>query len=398
MDRKSVVVLSAVCFAACMRADPALAGALDNSFVGIRAIGMAGAFTGIANDASAVSYNPAGLAFLASGGTHFEVYGYLSLTKFRYENAGALFESNEKFPVPGFFAAHSFDRLALGFGYYIPYGGGGTAYQDFMGTGIELKSAAGIQAFTAAGAYKITSDLSLGAGVSMYVGVVDTRAPQMISQPVPALVDYESDYNGRSGYGWNLGVLYKPTDALSVGVTVISPSSVRMEGEERVRIPAFGVDATNDSAIELGVPWYFTAGLGYRLNPGLTLGLSAAWMNWSDEREVIISHAGSGESTRVATHYKNSYRLSGGMEYVASKKLTLRAGLKYQPGATEDDYLIPSSNDVDLVVPSLGIGYRFGRTEIDLVTFYVIGRRTSHGQESFDQDHVMVVAGLRWGS
>jgi long-chain fatty acid transport protein len=376
----------------------ALAGALDNSFVGTRAIAMAGAFTGIASDASAVYFNPAGLAFLASDATHFEVYGYLSLTKFRYENAGALFESNEKFPVPGLFAARGFDRFALGFGYYIPYGGGGTAYQDFMGTGIELKSAAGVQAFTAAAAYKITPQLSVGAGVSMFVGVVDTKAPQTISQPVPALVDYESAYNGRSGYGWNLGVLYKPTDALSIGGSVISPSSVRMDGEERVRIEAFGADATNDSEIELGVPWYFAAGLGYKVHPGLTLGLSACWMNWSDEREVIITHDSTDESTRVATHYKNSYRVSVGMEYVASKKLTLRAGLKYQPGATEDDYLIPSSNDVDLIVPSLGVGYRFGRAEIDLAAFYVSGRRTTHGQESFDQDHVMVVAGLRWGS
>ena len=398
MDRKRVVVLAAVCVAACIRADRALAGALDNSFVGTRAIAMAGAFTGLANDASAVSYNPAGLAFLAPGGTLIEAYGYLSLTKFTYENAGTVFRSNEKFPVPGLFAAHSFDRLALGFGYYIPYGGGGTAYQDFMGTGVELKSAAGVQAFTAAAAYEITPHLSVGAGVSLFVGVLDTRVPQMISQPVPALVDYESEYNGRSGYGWNLGALYKPTDALSVGASVISPSKVRMEGEERIRIPAFGADATNDSEIELGVPWYFTAGLGYLLNPGLTLGLSACWMNWSDEREVIITHDGTDDSTRVATHYKNSYRVSVGMEYVASKRLTLRAGLKYQPGATEDDYLIPSSNDVDLVVPSLGVGYRVGRMlELDLAAFIVSGRRTRHGQESFDQDHVMVVAGLRWG-
>jgi len=399
MGRKRVVVLSALCLAACISADRAHAGALDNSFVGARAIAMAGAFTGIANDASAVSYNPAGLAFLASGGTQVEAYGYVSLTKFTYENAGAVFESHEKPVVPGLFAAHAFDRFALGFGYYIPYGGGGTAYQDFMGTGIELKSAAGVQAFTAAAAYKITPQLSVGAGVSMFVGVVDTRAPQTIRQPVPALVDYESEYNGRSGYGWNLGVLYKPTDALSVGVSVISPSSVRMDGEERVRIPAFGADATNDSEIELGVPWYFAGGLGYRVHPGLTLGLSACWMNWSNQEEVIITHASTDASTRVATYYKNSYRVSVGMEYVASKKLTLRAGVKYQPGATEDDYLIPSSNDVDLVVPSVGVGYRLGRAwELDLAAFFVIGRRTTHGQEAFDQDHVMVVAGVRWGS
>src|SRR5574341_1553091 len=243
--RPRFVVLSAVCLVACIAADRALAGALDNSFVGTRAIAMAGAFTGIANDASAVSCNPAGLAFLASGGTQAEAYGYLWLTTFTYENAGAVFESHEKPVVPGLFAARAFDRFALGFGYYIPYGGGGTAYQDFMGTGVELKSAAGVQAFTAAAAYEITPHLAVGGGVSMYVGVVDTRAPRTISQPVPALVEYESEYNGRSGYGWNLGVLYKPTDALSVGVSVISPSSIRMDGEERVRIPAFGADATN---------------------------------------------------------------------------------------------------------------------------------------------------------
>ena len=57
--------------------------------------------------------------------------------------------------------------------------------------------------------------------------------------------------------------------------------------------------------------------------------------------------------------------------------MTLRAGLKYQPGATEDDYLIPSSNDVDLVVPSLGIGYRVGK--------------------SLELDRMMVAAGVRWG-
>jgi long-chain fatty acid transport protein len=397
--RPTVVPLIAVCLAFCLGEDRALAGALDNSFVGTRAIAMAGAFTGIANDPSAVYFNPAGLAFLESDGTPFEVYGYLSFTKFRYENAGTLFESHEKPLVPGFFAARRFDRFALGFGYYIPYGGGGTAYPDFMGSGIELKSAAGVQAFTAAAAYQITPRFSVGAGVSMFVGVVDTRAPQAIRQPVPAIADYESQYNGRSGYGWNLGVLFKPTQALSVGVSVISPTSVRMDGEERVRIEAFGVDATNDSAIELGTPWYVSAGIAYRLHPGLTLGLSASWMGWSNEDAVIIAHDGSAESTRVLTHYENSYRVSVGMEYAASPKLTLRAGLKYQPGATEDDYLVPTANDVDLVVPSLGVGYRVGKAlELDLATFLVMGRRTTHGQESFDQDHVMVVAGLRWGS
>jgi len=399
VDTKYVVVLSAVCVAVGLHADRALAGALDNSAVGIKGIAMGSALTGIADDASAVYFNPAGLAFLASGDTLFEAYGYFSFTSFAYENAGAAFESHERFFLPGLFAAHSFDRFALGFGSYVPYGGGGTAYQDFMSTGVELKGAAGLPAFTAAAAYEVTPDLSVGAGVSMYVGVVDTRAPLMISQPAPALVDYESHYSGISGYGWNLGVLYKPTDVLSVGVSIISPTSLRMKGEEQVRIPAFGVDTTTESEIELGVPWYFAAGLGYRLRPGLTLGLTACWMKWGDQKEVVIAHDSTGESTRVPTHYKDGYRLSVGMEHLASTKLTLRAGVKYVSGATEEEGLAPSSNDVDIVVPSVGVGYRFGRAlELDLTAFYVSGRRTTRGQEAFDQDHVSVLVGLRWGS
>ena len=399
LDPKRAVVLCALCASFCVHADRAVAGALDNSFVGARAIAMGGAFTGIANDASAVYYNPAGLGFLAPRATRAEASGYLSLTEFTYENAGSVFESHEKPIVPGLFAAHRFDRFALGFGYYIPYGGGGTAYQDFLGTGVELKSAAGVQAFTAAAAYKLTKRLSAGAGVSMFVGVVDTRAPQAISQPVPAIVDYESEYNGRSGYGWNLGVLYQATDSLSVGLGAISASSVRMDGEEHASIPALGVETTNDSQIELGVPWYFTAGVGYRPHPGLTLGLSACWMNWSAQPEVVIGHDGAGAATAVTTHYKDSFRASVGLEYAASRKLVLRGGLKYQPGATEDDHLVPTANDVDLLVPSVGVGYRIGSAlQLDLAAFFVIGQRTSHGQESFDQDHVMLVVGLRWGS
>ena len=399
LDPKPAVVLCALCASFCVHADRAVAGALDNSFVGARAIAMGGAFTGIANDSSAVYYNPAGLGFLAPRATRAEASGYLSLTEFTYENAGTVFESHEKPIVPGLFAAHRFDRFALGFGYYIPYGGGGTAYPDFLGTGVELKSAAGVQAFTAAAACKITKRLSAGAGVSMFVGVVDTRAPQTISQPVPAIVDYESEYNGRSGYGWNLGVFYQATDSLSVGLGAISSSSVRMDGEERASVPAFGVETTNDSQIELGVPWYFTAGVGYRPQPGLTLALSACWMNWSAQPEVVIGHDDAGAATQVTTHYKDSFRASVGLEYAASRKLVLRAGLKYQPGATEDDHLVPSANDVDLLVPSVGVGYRIGSAlQLDLAAFFVIGQRTSHGQESFDQDHVMLVVGLRWGS
>ncbi len=399
-DPKRAVVLWVLCASFGVHADRAVAGALDNSFVGARAIAMGGAFTGIANDASAVYYNPAGLGFLAPRATRAEASGYLSLTEFTYENAGTVFESHEKPIVPGLFAAHRFDRFALGFGYYIPYGGGGTAYPDFLGTGVELKSAAGVQAFTAAAAYKITKRLSAGAGVSMFVGVVDTRAPQTISQPVPAIVDYESEYNGRSGYGWNLGAAL-PGHRLGERRAGRDQLEQRPDGWRGAREhPGVrrGDDERQPDRARSALVFH-----GRRRLPAASR-THARSVRLLDELE---RPAGSGDRPRrrrprrltVATHYKDSFRASVGLEYAASRKLVLRGGLKYQPGATEDDHLVPSANDVDLLVPSVGVGYRIGSAlQLDLAAFFVIGQRTSHGQESFDQDHVMLVVGLRWGS
>lgn len=269
---------------------PARGGALDNSWVGTRAIAMGSALTGLADDPYAIYYNAAGLAFLRPGRTHAEADGYLSFTGFTYENAGAVFESHEKPIVPGLFAAHRFDRLALGFGYYIPYGGGGTAYPDFMGTGVGLESAAGFQAFTLSAAYQVTDRIAIGGGATLFAGLFDTRAPLGIERPVPAVADDSSE--------------------------------------------------TRAARATAGTPACSSA----RATPG-------AWVS----------------------------------------------APRAPRGATAEGHLVPTANDVDLTVPSLGAGYRVGSSlELDLATFLVIGRRATQGQEAFDQGHVMLVVGVRW--
>jgi len=393
---RPAVACAALCIASLLRAEPARGGALDNSSVGARAIAMGSAFTGLADDASAIYFNPAGLAFLAAG-TQVEAYGYVSFTGFEYENAGALYTSSENFPVPGLFAAHRSGRLGLGFGAYVPFGGGGTAYPDFLGTGIELENTAGVVAMGPTVAWALSPSLAVGGGVALHFGVLDSHAPQPISQPVPTVAEYESHYSGVSGWGWNLGVFYKPAAVLSLGLNVSGPSDETIDGEETVRIDAFGVETTSPSTIELGTPWYVSAGVGYEPRPGLTLALSACWMGWSSEKEVVISHA-TGPDTRVPTHYEDSWRAAVGAELAASTRLKLRAGLKYVPGATQEGYLVPAANDVDVWVASIGAGVRLGKGfELDLAAYHVSGRRTQQGQESFDQDHTMAVFGLRWG-
>ena len=49
-------------------------GAFDNSVIGVKGFALGSAFTGIADDASAVYYNPAGLAFGVNNDWNAEIY------------------------------------------------------------------------------------------------------------------------------------------------------------------------------------------------------------------------------------------------------------------------------------------------------------------------------------
>jgi len=121
----------------------AFGGAFDNPSVGIKASGMGFAFTGIADDASAVFYNPAGLTYQEKGVWHAEIYGYYGYTDIQFEANSIEDNSDETFIIPGFFASKNFGNWALGIGGYIPFAGGGALYENFQGSPFELKSFAG---------------------------------------------------------------------------------------------------------------------------------------------------------------------------------------------------------------------------------------------------------------
>ena len=71
-------------------------------------------------------------------------------------------------------------------------------------------------------------------------------------------------------------------------------------------------------------------------------------------------------------------------------------GLKYVQGATEDEGLNPSSDDVDLVIPSIGVGYNVTESlEVDVAGAYVIGFEKEYLSQKFDQDHFIVLSGAK---
>jgi long-chain fatty acid transport protein len=361
-------------------------GAFDNNVIGIKGFAMGSAFTGIADDASAVYYNPAGLMFNENSAWNAEIYGYLLFTEFRYTANSREDLSDETIFVPGAFLSRKYDKWALGFGFYTPYGGGGTAYENFQGSQNDLDYASGLSALTPTMAYQVLPNLSIGGGLSLYIGVLESKIAQEVAPTVYAKV--KSEYSGIAGYGGNIGFMYKPMQDLSIGLSVKSMVPVKMDGTVKV------AGNENDAEVEFSIPFYFTLGAGYKPNPHLTLGVSLCYMLWEDMDKITFTIADA--ETEAKTSYKNSWLLGLGMEYMIRSSLVIRTGLKYVQGATEDEGLNPSSDDVDLVVSSIGAGYHITESlEVDVAGAYVIGFEKEYLSQKFDQDHFILLSGAK---
>ena len=139
----------------------AFGGALENHAIGIKATSMACSFTGVADDASAVHHNPAGLAFNEKDSWYGETYLLSGISKTEYTENAVTDKSDTAFHIPGFFLAKTFEKWAFGVGYYVSFAVVGVEYDIFQNSGNDLEAYVGMAPLTAATAYKITPALSI---------------------------------------------------------------------------------------------------------------------------------------------------------------------------------------------------------------------------------------------
>ena len=351
---------------------------LDNSGIGIKGFSMAAAFYGIADDASAIFYNPGGLVFLEQNSWNAEVYTYMVNAKFTYSTPLVESKSDEKFPIPGFFISKTFKKLALGIGTYVPFGGGGVDYKNFLGTSFNLKSRLGIFCVSPTISYKLLPKLSLGVGLCMYYGKIEST-----------VTGIESEYSGMAGYGSNIGLMFKPDEHWSLGVSVRTPVSVKMNGTTTA------IGSQIDSEVEFKLPYYLSFGIGYKPDSGLTIGFSIVHMMWGEMDKMTFTTMDF--PTDFITNYKNSWFAGLGVEYSVSKKVKARTGLNYFQSSTKDEGLSPETNDVNFFSTTLGLAYSITKAiEFNISGILSFGVAKEFNFQTFDQDHKVLLAGLRF--
>ncbi len=329
--------------------------------------GLGTAFAGVAavaEDASTVYGNPAGLTRLAGRSLSAGMNVILPSADFTNEGSASAFGgdlggTNAKASDPGFvpnvyLALPYRDNITLGFGVYAPFGLTTEYSDDWVGRYHAVKSALAIVAFNPTVAYRVNDQFSVGLGVAAYHGTVQLTSKVDLGGIVdPALSeqhDMTADFGGDDwSYGYQLGVLFAPVDHLRLGFTFRSKIPIEFEGEADFSTPAdlpaaLGnvVDAAfYDGTISASsdLPENINLSVAYEANERWTFLGDVAWTKWSRFSELRIEYDEAGRGDVVQPEeWENSMRYAIGARYRQNAQLTWRVGLAIEQTP------IPSAN------------------------------------------------------
>ena len=240
--------------------------------------------------------------------------------------------------VPNFAAAFRItDKLAVGLTAAAPYNFT-TDYNTRSWTRYDaLKSSLTTIDVNGAVAYRLNDMLDLGMGVSAQY--TDAELTSALPNLSPLLADGSSSLKGDGNwdYGWNVGAQFHASPALTFGASYRSKIDHKLDGHVVVSGlvgPLAGANVNTDGKATITTPWMANVGARWAVNDKTTLNLSVSRIGWSEFDKIVVSYPGGGNVS--AQNYKDTTTVAVGVDYQASPKLTLRAGVQYDPTPTPD--------------------------------------------------------------
>lgn len=372
--------------------------------VGARAMGMGGAHVAVVEDASAIYYNPAGLAMIR----RIEIG--LSLThqddQLDVTHRGELRRSSVSstklhqvalaYPVPTYRGS-----LVLGFAYHRPvsldrdyYRVGPTAtgpweYESMTDRG-------GLSMYSIGAAFDASPHISLGGSLSLLGGSWDTDYYVEWDEGVGGKYWYrdEADIDGVTG---SLGMLYKFEPMGRIGLAVDFPRKMTIDGTKFDEDYPDGI-ATKD---EITLPFSFSGGVAFTLS-NFVFALDLRFTDWSQIDYEGPVRVEDGERRKFDV-YENSTQVRLGAEFlVPNFPIRLRGGYLYDPVPYKlmftDDHYFGSDIVDDRDFFTVGAGVILEKAFSLDVAFMTGGFKRSAVEttEDLSQNRVFVSAGYRY--
>jgi len=240
--------------------------------------------------------------------------------------------------VPNFAAAFRInDKLAVGLSASAPYNFT-TDYNSNSWTRYDaLKSNLFTVDVNGTVAYRINDMFDVGVGVSAQY--TDAELSSALPNLSPALPDGSSTLKGEGNwdYGWNVGAQFHATPALTIGASYRSKIKHDLDGKVVISGllgPLAGQNVSTDGVANITTPWMANLGARWQVSDSTTLNASVSRIGWSEFDQIVVNYPG---RTQISEqNYKDTTTYAVGVDHRVNDKLTLRAGVQYDPTPTPD--------------------------------------------------------------
>lgn len=372
----------------------AMAGGYQVNLASQRQIGMGHTGTGIQTGTSSIFFNPGAMSYLQENGVTVGASGLISYISYRSTNftsATAEADNPVKTPFEVYAVYGINDKLKAGLGVYTPYGSTVKWGDEWNGRfGLSELSLSAIY-FQPTLSYQISDKVGIGAGLIVATGNVNLQRQIPIQGPDGTEPGIELDGTADTGFGYNVGIYFQPSEKFSIGVDYRSRINLEVEGGDvkYSNLPASAAALFQGSTFsaELPLPATLSVGIGYKPNERWTIAADVNRVEWGAYEKLRFDYdapVGGGMASENQRNYDDAYIYRLGAEYAATDNLTVRAGAYYDSTPVQDGYLTPETPDSDSRGLSAGITYAFSdKFSVDGSFLYINKKeRTDTGEFS----------------
>ena len=282
-------------------------------------------------------------------------------------------DSAWNFPSTFYYTHQANDKLTSGLGIFFPFGLSNEWDDHYDGRYIGTSGEMLTVNINPAVSYRVTDRLSLAVGLDFVY--LDTEIKANINQAAagfgaPAIIggpftDITTDVRQKfSGDGWgagfNLGVVFKATDRVSVGAAYRSQVDIDIEGD----MSLYGVDprmqllfqeGNAESDIEL--PAQLTVGVATRVTDALLIEVGARWEDWdvNDKQVLDLQNPILGQTRIVQErNWHSTWTYNIGANYQLNDSIALNCGYLYGQDAVPNKTFEPIIPDSDAHLFTVG--------------------------------------------
>jgi len=374
--------------------------------MGAKAVAMGGAFAATADDPSAIFFNVAGLAQqrrmeVMVGGTAINFQNQFIGDPNDLFTAGtnsSKYRAHTFVPPNAYVVVPIGTNMTFGVGVFTPFGLRTSWQEPWIGRFVSSDANIKVVSVEPALAWQ-TSDgrLAIGGGPEY------RRAHVILSRNSGALNPFtgrfsdvansylSSDWDDK--WGWNVGVLFKPTPTWRIGASYRAPITIDFKGTATITQIPTG-NAQFDAIVSTQLPPTQGVTTSVPMPHFAYLGVATtAITNWDIEADIVHNDWSKFKALTVnfnntpafnfsrPQNWKNTFSYRLGANHPVTEDWDIRLGTVYDKNPQPTNVVSPLLPDADRIGASFGLGYHRGPFVVDVTEFVLhFKKRSTQGQ------------------